>query len=436
MRGQGVSELVIKLVSKLAAIGAQRFAQVTAGLSMLAACMLTSTQASAQVTAPPLPSTPAHPGWVLPASKAPRPLPHAMEQVRRDAGQMAPAITHAEARRLLLGTSWLPVMDPVLLYTSTGGLSVDVEQWQELSPSLRGGLGWKAALHDSYAIYFPRWNSPIWSVRPADVFLQSAGTELAERGAAAFASAAASEKPELAQIADELGTKPTPDKPLRGQHLLVAQEDSFVLAYLLAGQGAHVTLVLRASTPLVGVLQAQPQWQGEVRGHGMGENVAPGGSLRIVRASSGADPRAWLRDASVAGVLAEQVREHGPVTAALVIEGEGAAAPGLLREQFGGLDALARTLAEESAKPDSREPQDETLLFVRGAPVVWYAMATTKAGSDSLRLAVQGEDGHATSDDEAMRTIARSLDWTAGNQPVVLDEVSAWWWRGEAQGAW
>lgn len=431
MCGQCVSKLLRMLDGNVA----QRLAQATAGLSVLAASMLTGAQVSAQVTAPPLPSTPAHPGWVLPASKAQRPLPHAMEQVRRDAGQIAPAITHAEARRLLLGTSWLPVMDPVLLYTSTGGLSVDEAQWQELSPSLRGGLGWTAALHDSYAIYFPRWNSPIWSVRAADVFLQSAGKELAERAAAAVASPDATAKPESTPSAEERGVKPTPDKPLRGQHLLVAQEDSFVLAYLLAGQGAHVTLVLRASTPLVGVLQAQPQWQGEVRGHGMGENVAPAGSLRIVLASSGSDARAWLRDASVAGVLAEQVREHGPVTAALVIEGDDAEAPGLLRDQIGGLDALARTLAREDAKPDVRAAQNELTLVVRGTPVVWYAMATTKAGSESLRRAVQGEDGHATSDDEAMRTIARALEWTAGNQPVVLDEVSAWWWRGEAQGA-
>jgi hypothetical protein len=392
--------------------------------------------ALAQVTSPALPNTPAHPGWSTSQSPAAlasgRPLPHAMEQLRRDAGLIASSIKHPEARRLLLGTSWLPVMDPVLLYTSETGLSADEQTYQALSPSLRSGLPWRAALHNSYAIYYPRTLSPIWSVRAADIALEALAPALVAR-AESKSPARASPQPDEAALA-------TLDKPLRGQHLLLVQSDSFVLASLLAGQGAHVTVALVGLSPLASALQTSPQWQGNIRGAGMGEAVAPDGTLRIV-ALPLSQPRAWASSPELADALTQQVQELGSFDAVLVIEFDQAATPHALPTQLG-------TLAAMHATRESAAPKPATPLFAPSAPIVWYAVASTKEHAGTIEaLLTRSEQASqqasqqtsqlaspqasALDDTKAMQAIASSLAWNAGDNPINPDDVRAWWWQGQ-----
>jgi len=356
----------------------------------------------AQVTAPPLPNAPAQPDWSDQRTSQFRPqhpMPHAMEQLRRDAGQVAPAINHNEARRLLLGTSWLPVMDPLLVYTTpTQSLAVTQSQFDALPVELRSSNTWTGARFDSYAMYYPAVRSPIWSVRAADILVQ----RLATIASTAEANATTEEQ-----------RKQAAEVPLRGKHILLVSSESFVLGRLLAGQGATVTLIMPVSNAVDAALQTDAKWQGVVQGHGMGEQIAPDGTLRIIpwRTTEG-ETRDWARDVVVQSALAQQCEAFGPLDCALVIETNASATPEDLSPLFAKLQASS-----------------QTTLFDHTTTLLWYAMVDSPEEAQRLEGIVPagagggkpGEDGFAPVDDSvAIQTIAKNLGWDSANNPVEL----------------
>lgn len=389
--------------------------------------------AFAQITAPPLAIEPVQPDWSVQRTseyRPQRPMPHAMEQLRREAGLISGIIEHIEARRMLLGTSWLPVMDPRVLYINSGGtMFANPSQYAELPIELRT-FDWQAWRYDSYAIYYPRRFSPVWAIRAADKLVQ----QLAANARAKTPSPALTPSNPDAITAYEDAMS----KCLRGKHILLAHSDSFMLARLLAGQGAHVTFIMPYTEGLQAALQTDPRDSGVVAGHGMGDNIAPDGSLVVVPwlvPAAPGKPRGWAEDWQVAAALSAQVRTHGAIDAALVIE-QGMSMP---FQPTALPQPSASTLSDPRELPKQLAALSKLAavpLLKENASLWWYALATdadSGATLDRLLPPTNPKEqpanaAHGT-DDLVMQQIAKQLGWDAGNFPVDLAQVRARWQR-------
>lgn len=376
------------------------FTSVALTVCLLAGTVL-SAAATAQVTSPPLPKAPAQPDWSnqrTSSFKPERPMPHAMEQLRRDGRLMGPVIEHPEARRLLLGTSWLPVMDPVLLNISaSGNLAATTSQFEELPVDLRASTDWHAQRFDSYAVYYPLLRTPIWTVRPAEILISQLSATLPQPDAQD-----PTQQPEPSSIA------PNANKPLRGQRILLVTSESFVLARLLAGQGASVTLVIPVPNAVEAALQTDAAYQGTVAGHGMGENIAPDGSLTVLATyNSAAFNKLWLTDPVIKRALAQKVAIEGPFTASLIIDSDSLSTPP-------SRDALAAL----SDTPDAP-------FLAPTAVCIWYTAAYASDAAQRARDLLQNTKPPLTDDSPAFQKIAQALGWHEANNPVPTADCLA-----------
>lgn len=235
-----------------------------------AIALLASTHAQpAETAATPVPSpaapapTPPPPPPPPQTPPAPAPAPaiayeeqaSMVERLREEASGVLPLISCIGVKRLLINTTWLPLVSTRTLYwDGKARKALKPEAFEALPETERGPF--KKLELDQEFYYTTRYGSPLAYMRALDLVCQPLGCK----------------------------------ECFRGRRVLDFGYGGIGHLRLLASTGAHVVGV--EVDPLLQALYSEPRDTGTIKGAGMGENIPPDGSITLVHGS-------WPGDAAV-----------------------------------------------------------------------------------------------------------------------------------------
>lgn len=359
-------------------------------IGSVAAVLLAAAGSSLAIEPPATPTPPA------PAASPSQPLPPALvrqmdggtvvEQLRAEAAQVMHRVRCDATRRLLVNTSWLPVIDKRRVFRDKAAGVVLSPAAHEALPQERKG-SFEAVEIDEEFFYFTSYGSPLAYARPLDL------------------------------VAQELGCK---DSGFAGKRILDFGYGGIGHLRLLASVGAHVTGV--EINPLLEALYSQPGDTGEVPGAGIADPKPPAGSISLVTGSWPSDPTVAQR---VGGgydlIISKNVLKNGYVHPAREIPDRQRVKLGV--DDAGFLKAVATALNEGglfmiyNICPKQRE--DKYIPWADGK-CPFSREAIVAAGLEVLDFDVE--------DSVEARLQGKALGWDQGESPMDLEnDCFAWY---------
>ena len=350
----------------------------------VAGALVVAGAACGQDGVPPAPEAPAQQSAPSAAENDPF-APSTVEILREEAAKVLKTVACAGTRRLLIATNWLPVLDPRrLFFNRAEGRAIGPAAWESLPETERAG--YKELNLDERYYYFTRYGSPLAYARVLDLACEKFGCDVA------------------------------------------CFEKKRVLDFGYGGIG-HLRLLASIGAKVVGVevdpvlkeLYSRPGDTGEIKGVGMGNQVAPDGSLTLlhgrwpadedVRAAAGAEydliiskntlKRGYIHPAK--DVDKRMLIDLGVDDAGFV----GAVAASL---KPGGLFVIYNICPKQSEEnyipwADGQCPFDRSLFDAAGLDVLEFDR------DDSV----------------AVRTLGRALGWDRGENPMDLENDTFAW---------
>jgi hypothetical protein len=309
-----------------------------------------------------------------------------VEQLRAEAAQVIRRVQCDATRRLLINTSWLPVIEKRRVYRDkAAGVALSPARYESLPEDRKGSFA--AVELDEEFFYFTSYGSPLAYARPLDL------------------------------VAKELGCK---DSAFTGKRILDFGYGGIGHLRLLASMGAHVTGV--EINPLFEALYSQPGDTGEVPGAGLGDPKPPAGSISLVTGSWPSDPAVAQRVGDGYDlIISKNVLKNGYVHPAKDIPDRQRVKLGV--DDAGFLRAIAGALNEGglfmiyNICPKQRE--DKYIPWADGTcPFSREAIAA--AGLETLDFDVD--------DSVEIRLFGKALSWDQGESPMDLEnDCFAWY---------
>ncbi len=340
---------------------------------------------------------PAAPGATTPApAPTSQPLPPAfvremdggtvVEQLRAEAAQVMRRVQCDTTRRLLINTSWLPVIEKRRVHRDkAAGVALSPARFDALPPERKASF--ETVEYNEEFYYFTAYGSPLAYARPLDL------------------------------VAKQLGCT---DMLFAGKRILDFGYGGIGQLRLLASVGAHVTGV--EINPVFEALYSEPGDTGEVPGAGISDPKPPAGSISLVTGSWPSDPAVAERvGRGFDLIISKNVLKKGYVHPAKEI-------PDRQRVKLGVDDAgFLRTVAESLNEgglfmiynicPKQRE--DQYIPWADGlCPFSREDIAA--AGLEALAYDVD--------DSVEVRLLGKALSWDQGESPMDLEnDCFAWY---------
>jgi hypothetical protein len=309
-----------------------------------------------------------------------------VEQLRAEAAQVLRRVQCDTTRRLLINTSWLPVIEKRRVHRDkAAGVVLSPARFDALPADAKSSF--EAVELNEEFFYFTSYGSPLAYARPLDL------------------------------VAKQLGCT---DMLFAGKRILDFGYGGIGHLRLLASVGAHVTGV--EINPLYEALYSEPGDTGEVPGAGISDPKPPAGSITLVTGSWPSDPAVTQR---VGGgydlIISKNVLKKGYIHPAKEVPDRQRVKLGV--DDAGFLKAVADSLNEGglfmiyNICPKQRE--DKYIPWADGlCPFSREAVAA--AGLEVLAFDVD--------DSVEVRLLGKALSWDQGPSPMDLEnDCFAWY---------
>ena len=356
-------------------------------LSLAAACVNTGF-AQPPASATPESATPAATPNKLLSPELARHLDGAsvVEQLRAEAARTMHTIKCDGVRRLLVNTSWLPVIDGRKVYRDKAAQKVLSKAAYEALPEDQRG-SFEALELDEEFFYYTRYGSPLSYARPLDILCKDFGCK---------------------------------DYCFSKKRILDFGYGGIGHLRLLASSGAKVVGV--DVDPMLAALYSEPGDTGEVAGAGISEIKPPNGELTLVTGRWPAEPAAVAAVGKGFDVIiSKNVLKNGYIHPAKEV-------PKQMLVDLGVDDATFLKAIADALNSDGRfliynicpkQKEDQYLPWADGScPFSKEAIAA--AGLEVLEYNVE--------DSGEIRRLGKALMWHEGDTPMDLDnDCFAWY---------
>lgn len=323
------------------------------------------------------------------------PEPHPVEIMRREAGRLLPTVKHDEAKRFLLATSWLPVMDSRQMYRLKPDAKPAVQpdaKPEEPAPRRFISAIDHAALSDvDKAMYEPRESTA------SEYYFTRYGTPLA-----------------YVRALDLYVAKQPKGFAFAGKRVLDYGYGGVGHLRLLASLGADCVGV--DVDPILPVIYSDPEDTGEIEGALFAERM-PSGKLTLVNGS-------WPSDAKVAEkvgggfdlILSKNTLKNGYINPAHAVDPRRLIQLGVSQEEFVKQLAAALNpggyLLIYNLSPKQKEKPEDYIPWADGRCPFPRTMLES-AGFEIVELDAD--------DTTAARAVGRALEWDEGNNPMDVE---------------
>jgi hypothetical protein len=352
--------------------------------SALIASWLSHT-ALAQQSPPPEPAaqpaaTPATP----PPEQAIEDRPHSVHLLRMEASKLLRLTQTPDAKRFLLNTNWLPVVENTSVWTRKEPRSyLSPAQYEALPQADRAA--YEEQLHDDYFFYYTRYGSPLAYTRAIDL------------------------------VATAWNSQKDAPSVFENKRIMDFGFGGIGQLRMLGNMGAHVVGI--EVDPLLEALYASPTLTGEVTRASVMDDVPPVGSLKLLYGKWPAD--ATIKEAAGDKLdlfISKNTLKRGYITPDQEVDPRRLVQLGVTPEEF------VQTLAQ------SMNPGGLVMIYnicpkpaPEGEPYKPWADGRCPFSRESLEAAGFEVLAYDQDDTEGMKPYAKALDWDAGNNPMDLE---------------